>query len=61
MNDRARQFMPFAALRGYEELIRECEKIKEPEKIFLEYDEERSEIQAKQGNNKEKYGLEYIC
>lgn len=60
MNDRARQFMPFAALRGYEELIRECEKIKEPEKIFLEYDEERSEIQTKQGNNKEKYGLEYI-
>ena len=30
--DRAKQFMPFAALRGYYDLIRQCEKIKEPKR-----------------------------
>lgn len=28
--DRARQFMPFAALRGYRDLIRACERVPEP-------------------------------
>jgi len=30
--DRAKQFMPFAALRGYYDLIKQCERIKEPRK-----------------------------
>lgn len=30
--DRAKQFMPFAALRGYYDLIRQCERIKEDKK-----------------------------
>ena len=32
--DRAKQFMPFAALRGYYDLIKECERIKEPKKVL---------------------------
>lgn len=36
--DRARQFMPFAALRGYEERIREKEYVPEPKKPLTEED-----------------------
>lgn len=28
--DRARQFMPFAALKGYYDLVRQCERVPEP-------------------------------
>jgi hypothetical protein len=38
--ERAKQFMPFAALRGYYDLILQCEKIKEPRKVLLD-DEEK--------------------
>lgn len=37
-SDRARQFMPFAALRGFEELIREQERKPEPRKTLSEED-----------------------
>lgn len=36
--DRARQFMPFAALRGFEELIREKERIPEKRRVLSEED-----------------------
>lgn len=36
--DRARQFMPFAALRGFEELIREQERKPEPRRTLSEED-----------------------
>lgn len=36
MSDRARQFMPFAALKGYYELIKNEQRIKEPKKIISE-------------------------
>ena len=35
--DRARQFMPFAALKGYDELVRSKEKIITPRKELSEY------------------------
>lgn len=45
MNDRARQFLPFSALRGFEEALREKEKI--------QYDpKELSEEEATQLNQK---------
>lgn len=34
--DRARQFMPFAALRGYYDLVREVEHIPEPKRTITE-------------------------
>ncbi len=40
IGERARQFMPFAALRGYEEVIKEKEKILEGKR---EISEERAE------------------
>ena len=39
--DRARQFMPFAALRGFTELIREQETVPEPKKRLSEAAAER--------------------
>ena len=39
-SDRARQFMPFAALKGYEELVRSKEKVITPKKELSEYREE---------------------
>ena len=36
--ERARQFMPFAALRGFEELIREQERKPEPRRTLSEED-----------------------
>ena len=35
--DRARQFMPFAALKGYDELVRSKEKVIAPKKELSEY------------------------
>lgn len=43
--DRARQFMPFAALRGFEELIREQER--KPEKRRVLSDEEATMLSEK--------------
>ena len=37
--DRAQQFMPFAALRGYYDLIRERERVVEPKRALSEEDE----------------------
>lgn len=34
--DRARQFMPFAALRGYYDLVREAEYVPEPRRLITE-------------------------
>lgn len=34
--DRARQFMPFAALKGYHELARERERVSEPKRLMTE-------------------------
>lgn len=34
--DRAVQFMPFAALKGYHELARECEHVPEPKRAMTE-------------------------
>ena len=39
--DRARQFMPFAALRGYYDKIREQQRIKEPKRELSETEAER--------------------
>lgn len=39
--DRARQFMPFAALRGYYDKIREKQRIREPKRELSEYEEEK--------------------
>lgn len=36
MSDRARQFMPFAALKGYYDLIKEEQRTKEPPKEISE-------------------------
>ena len=36
--DRARQFMPFASLRGYYDFIREQERVKEPRRELSEDD-----------------------
>ena len=36
-SDRARQFMPFAALKGYEELVRQQEKIVARKRELSEY------------------------
>ena len=36
MSDRARQFMPFAALKGYYEMIDERKRIKMPKKLLGE-------------------------
>lgn len=36
MNDRARQFMPFAALKGYMDLIAEKERVKVPKRELAE-------------------------
>ena len=49
--DRAKQFMPFAALRGYYELIKQCEKIKEPKK---ELSEEEGELLSSKINTVKK-------
>jgi len=35
--DRAKQFMPFAALKGYDELVRKQEKIVSPRREMSEY------------------------
>ncbi|MBQ9806596.1 MAG: hypothetical protein IJW49_08850 [Clostridia bacterium] len=39
--DRARQFMPFAALRGFEAMIREQTREVTPKRELSEYDAER--------------------
>ena len=39
--ERARQFMPFAALRGFEELIREVERTPTPRKELSDEEAER--------------------
>lgn len=39
--DRAQQFMPFAALKGYYELVRERERVVEPRREQTEEDAER--------------------
>ena len=39
--DRAKQFMPFAALKGYDELVKKQEKIISPRKEMSEYKAER--------------------
>ena len=39
--ERARQFMPFAALRGFEELIREQERVTSPKRELSEEEGER--------------------
>lgn len=36
MSERARQFIPFAALRGYYDLIRERERVTEPKRELTE-------------------------
>ena len=36
--DRARQFMPFAALKGYYDLVRDCERVVEPRHEATEED-----------------------
>lgn len=38
--ERAKQFMPFAALRGYYDMIKNCERIKEPKRELLDKDAE---------------------
>lgn len=38
--DRARQFMPFSALRGFEEMIRESEREVTPRRELSEYEAE---------------------
>lgn len=43
--ERAKQFMPFAALRGYYDIIKNCERIKEPKRELL--DKEAEEISDK--------------
>lgn len=40
-SDRANQFMPFASLRGYYNMVRECEKIKEPRRELSAYEQEK--------------------
>lgn len=37
-NPRAKQFMPFAALKGYYDIIREKQKILEPKKELAEFE-----------------------
>ena len=39
--DRAKQFMPFAALKGYDELVKKQEKIISPRKEMSEYKADR--------------------
>ena len=39
--DRAKQFMPFAALKGYDELVKKQEKIISPRKEMSEYKAEK--------------------
>ena len=48
--DRARQFMPFAALTGYSEIIRQREKIIEPRKELSE--DEAAVLSEKMSNIK---------
>lgn len=36
-SDRAKQFMPFAALKGYDELVRQQEKVISPKRELSEY------------------------
>ena len=46
--DRARQFMPFASLRGYYDFIREQERVKEPRRELSEDDaQELSDVLGK--------------
>lgn len=40
-SDRAKQFMPFTALRGYEDALRKKEKIRVPRVELTEYAQER--------------------
>ncbi len=37
LEERAKQFAPFAALKGYEEAIREKQKVKEDEVLLTDY------------------------
>lgn len=46
--DRARQFMPFAALRGYYDKIREQQRIKEPKRELSETEAERLSFKLNQ-------------
>lgn len=39
--DRARQFLPFAALKGYDEMLREIERKTEPKRELTEDDARR--------------------
>ena len=43
--DRARQFMPFAALKGYYDLVREQERVREPRREMTQ--EHAEELSAK--------------
>lgn len=45
MSDRARQFLPFAALRGYYDLIAERERVTEPKRELSE--EDAAQLSAK--------------
>ena len=38
---RAKQFMPFAALRGYYDMVRACERVREPRRIRSEEELDR--------------------
>lgn len=51
MSDRARQFMPFSPLKGYNDLIGKCERIKEPK---IELTEDMLEIISQKLNKIEK-------
>ena len=51
MSDRARQFMPFAALTGYYEVIKQREKIIEPRK---ELSEDEAEVLSDRLNKVQK-------
>ncbi|MGN1153940.1 MAG: YolD-like family protein [Candidatus Gastranaerophilaceae bacterium] len=46
--DRARQFMPFASLKGYFDKIREQQKIKEPKKELSDSEAERLSFKLNQ-------------
>ena len=57
--DRARQFMPFAALRGYYDKIREQQRIKEPKRELSETEAERLSYKLNQ-LKKEVFRLKWI-
>ena len=59
--DRARQFMPFASLRGYYDFIREQERVKEPRRELSEDDaQELSVSLAPGGGNLNKFAARQV-